>query len=81
MRLMCDRRLNYAELSTELGLDVAAAYAAEIAGLDDLETDGLVARTDTGLTITPRGAPLLRVVARRFDATFVAGPRRHSQVI
>ncbi len=81
MRLMCDRRLDYAELSAELGLDVAAAYAAEISSLADLEADGLLVRASSGLAITPRGAPLLRVVAMRFDATFVAGPRRHSQVI
>jgi oxygen-independent coproporphyrinogen-3 oxidase len=81
MRLMCDRRLDYSELSAELGLDVAATYANEIASLADLEADGLVDRSAVGLAITRRGVPLLRVVAMRFDSTFVAGPRRHSQVI
>lgn len=81
MALMCQRQINYAELSAELGLDVTAAFAGEIAGLADLEADGLVVRSPAGIRVTPRGVPLLRVVAMRFDATFVSAPRRHAQVI
>jgi oxygen-independent coproporphyrinogen-3 oxidase len=81
MRLMCDRRLDYEALSRQLGIEVTSAYAAEIASLTDLEADGLLVRTAGGLTITPRGVPLLRIVAMRFDATFVAAPRRHAQTI
>jgi oxygen-independent coproporphyrinogen-3 oxidase len=81
MRIMCDRRLDYAELSRQLGTDVARAYAPEIASLDDLEADGIVVRTPAGLTVSPRGVPLLRVVAMRFDATFTPGETRHSQTV
>jgi oxygen-independent coproporphyrinogen-3 oxidase len=81
MGLMCDRRLDYAALSKELGIDVAGDYAAEIASLGDLEADGLLQRTPGGVEVLPRGVPLLRVIAMRFDATFSPGAGRHSQTI
>ena len=81
MRIMCDRRLDYRALSSILGVDVASHYAPEIAELADLEADGLVVRTPSGIQVTPRGVPLLRVVAMRFDATFTPGANRHSQTI
>ncbi|PTX95730.1 oxygen-independent coproporphyrinogen III oxidase [Opitutus sp. ER46] len=81
MRLMCDRRLNFANLSRQLGLDFAGTYAREIASLDDLVADGLVTRTADGIEVTHVGVPLLRVVAMRFDATLSGGPRKHSRTI
>ncbi len=81
MRLMCDRRLDYAALSRTLGLDFAATYAAELGRLDDLRADGLLRFTEAGLEVTPAGIPLLRVIAMRFDPTFSAAPRRHAQAI
>jgi hypothetical protein len=42
----------------------------------------LVTMDAAGLRVTPAGAPLLRVVAMRFDATLPAAPaRRHAMVI
>ena len=81
MRLMCDRRLDFAALSESLGVDIAEAYAAEIESLADLEADGIIVRNHGGIEVTPRGAPLLRVIAMRFDATFKAGAHRHSQTV
>jgi oxygen-independent coproporphyrinogen-3 oxidase len=81
MRLMCDRRLDFARLSAELGLDVRREYAAELAGLADLAADGLVTVDDDGVVVTPVGVPLLRVIAMRFDATFVPGKTEHSRTI
>ncbi len=81
MRLMCDRRLDFARLSAELGLDVRHEYAAELAGLADLAADGLVTVDDDGVVVTPVGVPLLRVIAMRFDATFVPGKTEHSRTI
>ncbi len=81
MRLMCDRRLDYAALSAALGLDFAAVYAAEIASLTDLETDGLVRRTTAGIEVTRVGVPLLRVIAMRFDPTVTASALQHSRTI
>jgi oxygen-independent coproporphyrinogen-3 oxidase len=64
-----------------LGVDVATRYAEEIAGLADLEADGLLSRTGEGIEVLPRGAPLLRVIAMRFDATLAPGSGHHSKTI
>jgi oxygen-independent coproporphyrinogen-3 oxidase len=81
MRLMCDRRLDFAVLSKALGVDFAGRYATEIASLADLEADGVVARSAEGIAVTKAGVPLLRVVAMRFDATLSGVSRQHSRTI
>ncbi len=81
MRLMCDRRLDFAALSRQLGVEVATRYAKEIASLADLIADGLVRRTTAGIEVTRVGVPLLRVIAMRFDATLTAGALQHSRTI
>jgi oxygen-independent coproporphyrinogen-3 oxidase len=81
MRLMCDRQLDYAALSRTFGLDFLAQYGAIIAGMNELETDGLIERTGTHLRVTGAGAPLLRVIAMRFDQYLVSDPQRHSKTI
>jgi len=81
MGLMCDRRLDYAALDAEFEGRVANDYALEIEGLADLEAEGLLLRSETGIEVLPRGVPILRVIAMRFDATFSPGAGRHSQTI
>jgi oxygen-independent coproporphyrinogen-3 oxidase len=81
MRLMCDRRLDYAALSARLGLDFAKTYAADLGRLEDLRADGLITFSERGLEVTPVGIPLLRVIAMRFDPLFTSAPRRHAQAI
>ena len=81
MRLMCDRRLDYAALSRALDVDFTARYAAEIESVADLVADGLITSTENGIEVTPAGFPLLRVIAMRFDPLFVAGPRQHAPAI
>ena len=81
MSLMCNRRLDFAALSRELGIDFPATYAAEIASLADLEADGVVRRTTGGIEVTRAGVPLLRVVAMRFDPTVTTTAFQHSRTI
>ena len=81
MRLMCDRKLNYAALSTELGVDVATTYAPEIRALAPFEADGLVACTLEGVQVTRAGGPLLRVIATCFDATLTPATQRHAAAV
>ena len=81
LRLMCDRRLDYATLSRELGVDFPTDYAAELAGLEDLRADGLVRLEAGGLEVTPVGQPLLRVIAMRFDPLCTAARGRHAPAI
>ena len=68
MRLMCDMGLDYAGMSENIGQDFKAYFAKELASLDDLESDGLVTRTDASLTVTDVGRLLIRNIAMRFDA-------------
>lgn len=81
MRVMCERRLDFATLSREFGFDFPAAYARELESLDDLVADGIVERTEAGIAVTPVGAPLLRIVAMRFDPASYASAKRHSQTV
>ena len=81
MRLMCDRRLDFAALSKMLRVNFAERYAPELASLADLEADGIVVRSPGGVEVTLRGVPLLRVVAMRFDPNVTAGARQHSRTI
>ena len=81
MEVMCRHRVDYGVLSQQLGLDVVAAYATEIASLSDLEADGLVKRDAGGFEITPLGGLFRRIIAMRFDAYLDRGPRRFSQTV
>jgi oxygen-independent coproporphyrinogen-3 oxidase len=68
MRLMCDFSLDYAQMSSRLGLDFASAFAGEIASLSDLEGDGLLERDSRGFVVTELGRLFIRNIAMRFDA-------------
>lgn len=84
MRLMCDRRLDFAALSAALGLDFEKTYAAELDSLSDLVADGLLDRIPAGYQVTPLGALLIRIVAMRFDAHLSradAAPARYSRTV
>jgi oxygen-independent coproporphyrinogen III oxidase len=81
MRLMCDRRLNFAALSRELDVDFSSAYVAELDNLDDLFADGLLVYGGGGIEVTAAGLPLLRVIAMRFDPTLSAAAEQHSRTI
>lgn len=81
MRLMCDRRLDFARLSRELGVNFEQHFAAELASLADLEADGIVRRAPGAVEVTRLGSPLLRVVAMRFDPHMRTPATRHSKTI
>lgn len=83
MRLMCDRRLDFTTLKQDAAIDVPADYARELASLSDLVADGIVELDDEGLRVTAPGAPLLRVVAMRFDEHIApaAKERRHAMTV
>ncbi len=81
MRLMCDRRLDFAKLSSALGVDFRTTYAAELASLEEMAADGVVKLSAQEVSVTDRGAPLLRLVARHFDAYADGSSTRHSQAI
>jgi len=68
MRLMCDLSLDYAAMSAMLGLDFKRHFAGELESLADLEADGLMERSESGLTVTDAGRLFIRNIAMRFDA-------------
>jgi len=81
MRIMCDRRINYADLSRRLGVDFAGNFAREIESLADLEADGLLQRHEDSFVVTGVGALLIRIIAMRFDAYLEEAPRRFSKTV
>ena len=81
MRVMCNRALDLGELSREVGEDVRPLLASEWASLQPLAADGLLRLEGERLEVLPAGVPLLRVIAMKFDATLVAGPRRHALTV
>ena len=74
MRVMCNRRIDFATMSAEIGVDFATTYARELETMSDLAADGIVRLAQGSLEVTPAGAPLLRLVAMRFDATLPPPP-------
>ena len=68
MRLMCDLELDYAHMSELLDLDFSSHYEQELASLEDMEADGLIEKTSSGLVVTELGRLLIRNIAMRFDA-------------
>ena len=82
MRLMCDLDLDYAAMSKLLGINFQEHFAHELNSLDDMEADGLLLKTATGLIVTDLGRLLIRNIAMRFDATLApAGERKFSKTI
>lgn len=82
MRLMCDLSLDYAATSERLGIDFAAAFAAELEGLGDMESDGLLRRNAQGLEVTSLGRLFIRNIAMRFDAHLAQETvRRYSRTV
>lgn len=81
MRVMCDVSLDYAAVSRLTGVDFCSHFAAELAGLGDLEADGLLVRHPDRLEITPAGRLLVRSIAVRFDQYFKPSEKRHSRAV
>jgi oxygen-independent coproporphyrinogen-3 oxidase len=81
MAVMCACVLDYAEMSRATGVDFEAHFATELAGMDDLEKDGLLVRRPGKLEITPTGRLLVRSIAVRFDQYFKSTEKRHSKAV
>jgi oxygen-independent coproporphyrinogen-3 oxidase len=82
LRVMCDLALDYAAMSAKLGINFTEHFAKELATLADLEADGLIRRTPSGLEVTHMGRLFIRNIAMRFDNQLAPpGERRHSRTI
>ncbi len=68
MRLMCDMKLDYAEISNMINIDFNKVYEKELGKIREVfEKDGLVAFNSTGLKVTDTGRFLSRNIAMFFD--------------
>lgn len=82
MQIMCNLGVDFAAMSARLGIDFREYFAKELASLADLEADGLIEQTDSGLRVTDIGRLLVRIIAMRFDAYLPkATERRHAMTI
>lgn len=67
-QVMCQRELDFDEMSERFDIDFASYFADELEALEDLEADGLVEIDEDRLRITPEGRVFLRNIGMRFDA-------------
>lgn len=81
MRLMCDLRLDFAELSRRMDIDFPAYFEPEIQSLAPMAADGLVTVSRHAIEVTPVGRFLLRNIAMSFDAYLGESPVKYSKTI
>lgn len=81
MRLMCDGRLGFAEMSAKLGIDFAEYFASALAALRPMKEDGLVEITAAEIAVTPAGRFLVRNIAMVFDAYLERKNARYSKTV
>jgi len=77
-RLMCDLAVDVAERCAAYDTD-AKHFAAELAKLDELVSDGIVERTGTRIKVPERSRAFVRSVCAVFDAYMANGEARFSK--
>lgn len=83
MKLMSNFVLDFPALEHQWGIDFHEYFADELTRLQEMAEDGLLALSDTGLEVLPRGRLLIRNIAMVFDA-YLKQPQasaRYSRVI
>jgi oxygen-independent coproporphyrinogen-3 oxidase len=68
MKLMCGLQLNWETLDEEYKIYSTEYFAEEIEALSELESDGLVIKSEKGILVTEQGRLFLRNIAMIFDA-------------
>lgn len=68
MTLMCDMKLDFDQLSEDLGLNFKTYFADELTQLSSFEADNLLEWTESGFKLTLNGRFFVRNVATTFDA-------------
>lgn len=81
MQLICRMRVDIAETCARHGVDPDLALGREIAALAPFETDGLLRREGTRITVTPVGRLLVRNICMVFDARLDPGRQRFSRTV
>jgi len=68
IRLICHFYVDFSEFKEEFGKDFQTYFAAELATLDDMIDEGLIARSSEHLEVLDWGKLLVRNICMRFDA-------------
>lgn len=79
-QLMCNGRVDLEREAAHAGAP-ADWYADQQARLDQLRADGLITRESTVVTVTSKGAPVLRVIASVFDSYLNPSVRQHAVAV
>ncbi len=65
--IMCYGRADFDAIGEQFGIDFRDYFRNELAALETMEEDGLVARGDDAITVLPAGRLLLRNICMTFD--------------
>ena len=76
MALMCQGRLQFESINVAWLMDFKTYFKAELGHLADMQAQGLVELSDTGITVTPMGWFFVRGVAMSFDRYVQADANR-----
>jgi oxygen-independent coproporphyrinogen-3 oxidase len=79
--LMCQFELDYDWFQKESGQTFRTYFADRLPRLRQLEDDGLISISDTGIKVTPRGRFLVRIVCMVFDAGLSSSNGKFSKAI
>jgi oxygen-independent coproporphyrinogen-3 oxidase len=79
-RLMCCGEVDLDDAALCVGMS-KDWYGELVSDLIALEIDGVITRRDGRVSVTEKGAPVIRVVASVFDAYLVANTARHALAV
>ncbi|MFQ5774367.1 MAG: oxygen-independent coproporphyrinogen III oxidase [Kiloniellaceae bacterium] len=79
-RLMCTLEVDLGEVCGAFGCDTGV-FCEELAGLSEMEADGVVALDGARVRVTARGRPFVRTVCARFDRYLRPEVGRHVRAV
>ena len=81
MSVMCQLHLDYAEESTQHGVDIKSHFADSLEALKPMEKDGLIELGDSFLQVTEQGRLFVRNIAMVFDAYLDSNKAKFSKTV
>lgn len=79
-QLMCYLDVDLDAVCADFGCD-PIVFSDELAGLDEMEADGLVQRDGARIRVTKKGRPFVRAVCARFDRYLNPQETRHVRAV
>ncbi|MEX2380977.1 MAG: oxygen-independent coproporphyrinogen III oxidase [Opitutales bacterium] len=81
MRLMCDLRIDFNEMSEKLGVDFREYFSAELSRMEPFVADDLLRTTGESIVVTGKGRFFIRNIAMTFDAYLKNQENRFSKTV